>query len=179
MDVCIKHIPLISLGYLMLDVPQDVFGTINQEVQQMLDNNFITNKNVNKSLYGAIEKEFSMSESFNVVEKFATLVGRQYWQFTREKNNFNKKHILNTLWVNFQKKYEFNPLHEHTQCDLSFVIWVEIPYCVESEKNYPSIKNSNHFQDQTTAFLFALLIRTANVVYLLKFCKSIRIMKEK
>tara|TARA_R100001460_G_C3475332_1_gene167652 strand:+ start:66 stop:623 length:558 start_codon:yes stop_codon:yes gene_type:complete len=37
------------------------------------------------------------------------------------------------FWVNFQKKYEFNPLHKHNR-QLSFVIWMKIPYNYEDEK---------------------------------------------
>ena len=38
------------------------------------------------------------------------------------------------LWVNFQKKYDFNPIHNHTGT-LSFVIWMKIPYTQEDEAN--------------------------------------------
>ena len=38
------------------------------------------------------------------------------------------------LWVNFQKKYDFNPVHDHRGA-LSFVIWMKIPYTREDEAN--------------------------------------------
>tara|TARA_Y100000356_G_C11181590_1_gene247173 strand:- start:146 stop:712 length:567 start_codon:yes stop_codon:yes gene_type:complete len=31
------------------------------------------------------------------------------------------------LWVNFQKKHEFNPMHNHHGA-ISFVLWMKIPY---------------------------------------------------
>ena len=37
------------------------------------------------------------------------------------------------LWVNFQKKYEYNPAHVHSG-KLSFVLWMKIPYTQEDEK---------------------------------------------
>ena len=40
-------------------------------------------------------------------------------------------YCLNTWWVNYQKQYEFNPLHDHSGV-YSFVIWLKIP--VEFEK---------------------------------------------
>lgn len=40
-----------------------------------------------------------------------------------DKNAFE----LKTLWVNYQKKYEFNPLHNHSGV-FSFVLWNTIPY---------------------------------------------------
>jgi hypothetical protein len=46
------------------------------------------------------------------------------------------------MWVNFQQKGEYNPLHSHSGT-LSFVIWVKIPYDLENEKNLPNIIRSN------------------------------------
>jgi hypothetical protein len=40
---------------------------------------------------------------------------------------------LFNLWVNFQKKYEFNPMHVHDGL-YSFVIWHKIPYKIDEEK---------------------------------------------
>ena len=34
--------------------------------------------------------------------------------------------ILKSLWVNFSKKHEFNPIHNHNGV-LSFVLWVKVP----------------------------------------------------
>ena len=42
--------------------------------------------------------------------------------------------IMNDMWVNFQRKHEFNPVHTHAG-KLSFVIWVEVPYTYEDECN--------------------------------------------
>jgi hypothetical protein len=41
---------------------------------------------------------------------------------------------LGNMWVNFQKKGEFQPLHTHEGV-FSFVIWMEIPYHHEDESN--------------------------------------------
>ena len=50
--------------------------------------------------------------------------------------------FLDSLWVNFQKKHEFNPLHNHSGL-FSFVIWMKIPYEWENEKELPWVKGSN------------------------------------
>lgn len=50
---------------------------------------------------------------------------------------------LYNLWVNFQKKGEFQPIHNHSGL-LSFVIWMDIPYHSKDEAKVPftpSIKN--------------------------------------
>lgn len=51
---------------------------------------------------------------------------------------------LNNLWVNFQKKHEFNPIHNHSGL-FSFIIFIQIPYDLkeELEKGPGSLGNSN------------------------------------
>ena len=48
---------------------------------------------------------------------------------------------LGGFWANFQKKYEFNPLHDHHGM-FSFVIWMDIPYSWEEEKKNPAVKST-------------------------------------
>ena len=40
---------------------------------------------------------------------------------------------LSSIWINFQKKNEINPVHTHTNCDLSFVHWIKIPKAIINE----------------------------------------------
>lgn len=46
--------------------------------------------------------------------------------FSYTPNNINSKFEYQS-WVNFQKKYEYNPAHNHDG-DYSYVIWYKIPY---------------------------------------------------
>ena len=48
---------------------------------------------------------------------------------------------MESLWVNFQKKHEFNPLHDHGGA-LSFVIWMKIPTSFENQKQLSIVKNT-------------------------------------
>ena len=48
---------------------------------------------------------------------------------------------LTDLWVNFQKKGEFQPIHNHGGI-FSFVIWMDIPYHYKDEAKLPSAKTS-------------------------------------
>ena len=63
------------------------------------------------------------------------------------------KYILNKLWVNFQKKYEFNPVHYHSGV-FSFVIWMKIPASFKKEKNLAFIKNSKNPFTNTFSFVY-------------------------
>jgi hypothetical protein len=48
---------------------------------------------------------------------------------------------LQGLWLNLQKKYEFNPLHKHGGV-YSFVIWHTIPYNIDDEIKMFKTKHS-------------------------------------
>ena len=43
------------------------------------------------------------------------------------------RHNQVDVWVNFQKKHEYNPSHIHGG-EISFVLWMKIPYTQEDEK---------------------------------------------
>jgi hypothetical protein len=50
-------------------------------------------------------------------------------------NGMREAH-LDQLWVNFQKKGEFQPIHDHSGT-FSFVIWMDIPYHCKDEAKLP------------------------------------------
>ena len=50
---------------------------------------------------------------------------------------------LNGLWVNFQKKGEFQPIHAHGGM-FSFVIWMDIPYNSKDEAKYTGKTNESY-----------------------------------
>ena len=47
---------------------------------------------------------------------------------------------VKSMWVNFQRKNEFNPLHTHSGA-MSFVLWMKIPYKYEDECKTEQAKN--------------------------------------
>jgi len=49
---------------------------------------------------------------------------------------------LESLWVNFQRKHEFNPPHDHSGV-YSFVIWMQIPTSYAEQKKLPICAESN------------------------------------
>jgi len=65
----------------------------------------------------------------------------------------NCSYVLNSFWVNFQKKYEFNPAHSH-QGVFSFVVWLEIPSSHKKEKELKFIKESNSPNSNTFEFVY-------------------------
>ena len=59
---------------------------------------------------------------------------------------------LESLWVNFQKQHEFNPMHNHAGV-FSFVIWMKIPTSHVDQRELPLAKNSNS-KDTISNFSF-------------------------
>lgn len=54
-----------------------------------------------------------------------------------EKHSF----CLRSMWINYQKQYEFNPRHIHTNALYSFVIWLKIPTSYKEQKELDIAKN--------------------------------------
>ena len=67
---------------------------------------------------------------------------------------------LHAFWANFQKKHEFNPLHNHTAL-YSFVVWMKIP---TDWKDQRKLKNSKDTNGQlNSCFMFHYLDLLGNI----------------
>ena len=64
--------------------------------------------------------------------------GAPWRQVMKEGDQWN----LESFWVNFQKKHEFNPPHDHGGV-YSFVIWLQIPTSYEEQRKLPIAVDSN------------------------------------
>ena len=104
-------------------------------------------------LAGNIKEEWNLVPSIHIFNSYVlSLINKNESHLkylTRERKKFFPEEKtpfiqLTNLWVNFQKKYEFNPVHEHTGL-FSFIIFIKIPYDLEKErKEGPgSLSNSN------------------------------------
>jgi hypothetical protein len=138
-----------QIGYQILDVPEDIFSSIKAEVYKMESTKFINNTPHNEFLAGNIEREYTITESVPQLETLIDDAAHQYYESygipstPRRKYKFLITPKLGTpaVWVNFQKKHEFNPIHDHSGL-LSFVIFVKIPYYLSEENKNPSSVNS-------------------------------------
>jgi hypothetical protein len=83
---------------------------------------------------------------FNQVDnpKMFEFIKREIKTIYRRVNNkeFRVEPYLSGLWVNFQKKGEFQPVHAHHGA-FSFVIWMDIPYHSKDEAKLPIAKTSD------------------------------------
>ena len=103
---------------------------------------------VKKNLAGHISHSYKLDDPQNVViRNLYNIVFNQvdnpimFEYMNKEVENIYKRTglvnvmlepYLSGLWVNFQKKGEFQPLHSHTGA-FSFVIWMDIPYHSKDE----------------------------------------------
>jgi len=120
----------------------------------------IKNKTVknNKRLAGNINEQYRILEAIPIFEKYLlnlifnneSLVNDMNHRYDVFSKNVPVKLI--DMWVNYQKKHEFNPLHNHTGC-FSFIIFVDIPYTIEEQIEYSKSKDISCFRAGNLEFL--------------------------
>ena len=165
-----------QMGFLLDSVPSKLveeFETIYQNSLKDINGQ----KRHNNYLAGEIENEF-LVESSEEFENYLIDLCRYYEVKTdgyikmlafdtkfqislselikpkRIKIHHLPKLTLGPVWMNMQKKHEYNPVHNHTGV-MSFVVWHKIPYTVEDEME----KRPNKYRDdkdnmKNGAFLF-------------------------
>lgn len=147
-----------SPGYLRCKVPECVKEELEKTISDV-QNNLIQVDDFREKLAGHLEKETSLPITPNIkylVESmsceydniFRSGKHAMHETFGEDMFNMGIKYELTTLWINYAKKYDFNPIHHHSGV-YSFVIWVKIPYDLEKE-----LKKYNPTRNITTSFNF-------------------------
>lgn len=129
-----------NYGVLQFSLPDSLFENIKKKVK-VLQETKLSDKQLffNNSLAGQIENELK----FHPDMEFRTFLENLEKKYTKHFNYDKDTTIkLESCWINFQKKHEYNPYHNHSGA-LSFVIWVQIPYSLDDEDNMPNTKNAN------------------------------------
>ena len=134
-----------NLNFIAEKIPQDIYySLLNYTRKRRLDEVW----NMNSRLAGALDQQSSLSEWEYECPKLEEYLldrvnGIWDWVYTTCPWEFNKtkditKFIkLHNLWVNYQKKNQYNPIHVHSGV-VSFVIFVDIPYGPEERNNFYS-----------------------------------------
>ena len=143
-----------NFGFVRDTVPPEILSVLKQEIDQIdLDKA----DPISGQLAGNIEKQFELSSSNKVLEPYILHLCHEYLNTFNPKYTFQFSQIenlkLNTSWVNFQKKNEFNPIHTHDGF-FSFVIWIKIPYSVQAEIAQPHVANSNMQRAGMFSFMY-------------------------
>ena len=146
-----NFVPFFVDGYVDTLLPLDIFKNLENEINKIKLNNFQSNGKINQELAGAIQHEYQLNISSNL-QKYVDIIVKQYVDNT---THFEPNYVsspITSLWVNFQKKYEYNPIHNHND-NLSFVIWLKIPYFLHEELDLPHITNSEDARKLATQFV--------------------------
>lgn len=108
------------------DHRENLAGNISHSLTLRDPNNWI----VDKIFYGLFNSD---------LKQFFTDRVDRVTRGSFDKGSVGLKPELTRMWVNFQKKYEYNPLHDHSGA-FSFVIWMKIPYDWKDERELPWVK---------------------------------------
>jgi hypothetical protein len=171
-EILIEYNIIQSLGYVNCKVPQDVFKTVEEEISEIIKTNFEYATKYNASLAGAIEHEYRLHKCENILNKFFKLVIPEYWRLNKDFNKAKQEYQIcrnnSTLskpdiWCNIQKKYEYNPIHNHAG-DLSFVLYIKIPYDLNKEKAEPHVLNSRNSILPRFSFIYPSIGQSSSTV---------------
>jgi len=141
-------------------------NNVPKEVVDYLTNN-VSDEYANKILAGHIKEEYKYKDWPPFVENFILSnidnpVSLQ-WMAKNKTLSKDANLYLKSLWINFQKKHEFNPIHDHTGI-YSFIIFLKIPYKLENEdKIFPTVAG-----DCSTSRLSFLVIDYMGDIFELK-----------
>lgn len=130
-----------NLGYLSCKFSDSELLPVHKEVKE-IKSNFSKHKKINHALAGQIEHEYLLTKSRSHLSNLILPLCNEYeknYNYIKNILKFdNNDRIINLgltdIWINYQKKYEFNPFHSHNDL-FSFVIWLNIPYLHEIEND--------------------------------------------
>tara|TARA_R100000664_G_scaffold1610_4_gene4128 strand:+ start:3391 stop:4077 length:687 start_codon:yes stop_codon:yes gene_type:complete len=86
-------------------------------------------------LAGILKEEYEYKDKGMFVPEIAQILGvydEAFQKWKNEKYKIKPHYVLTSLWVNFMKKHEYNPPHDHAD-QLSFVIFLDVPSEIKEE----------------------------------------------
>tara|TARA_B100000902_G_scaffold396856_1_gene458972 strand:+ start:1032 stop:1766 length:735 start_codon:yes stop_codon:yes gene_type:complete len=158
-----------GISVTMGNLPKEIGNEFDNIEKEIRESNFTNAKPQNDRLVGHLKKEFQVPKhlrsdtikSFLIWMADVTLSNdihfKRYFKLAGLPNNnvdCNKLLDADQFWVNYQKKYEFNPVHNHVGI-LSWVVWNKIPYNVKDEfKMFPSVGGKKGNLTSSFNFIF-------------------------
>jgi hypothetical protein len=143
----IKAVNFPNIGFLKIQFTKEQLTPILEEIAE-IENNFISAIEANKSLAGNIDKQYFLFKSYDFINsllKDGIIEYEDKFNFLSTCSPLSKsvKLCVKDIWVNFQSKHEFNPIHNHAGV-FSFVLWIKIPYYIDKETDKSPGKKSNN-----------------------------------
>ena len=134
------------------DVPEEIINFLKKADIKKDENEY------NSHLAGHIKQEFEYKNWPDILEKYLVYKIENNTMLKKYSDNLNildknLPYYLDSLWCNFQKKYEFNPFHYHSGI-FSFIFFLKIPYEYDTEINYfPLCSSGNRGKENTNSKL--------------------------
>jgi hypothetical protein len=122
-------------------IPNNIF----KELKKIIN---IKKVKANDTLAGNMKEEYYVNEYGYLLEKYLLDVIFKYEPLV---DNMNRTHkaftehrplTLSNLWINHQRKHEFNPIHNHSGV-FSFIIFMQIPFLIKDQDKVSPGKYSN------------------------------------
>lgn len=152
---------LCSTFYVKHKIPDPLLKKIKSELEFIRRD--IDKQYWNDSLAGAIEEQYNLNtNNASFYEELEDLVLDICEDTERKQELLNpttyiteyNEVYLESVWINFQKKYEFNPIHTHAG-DYSFVLFVDIPFDIKDEKVCKNAIRTSEKDRSNGVFTFA------------------------
>ena len=105
-----EHIQLPNPGITRGIIPSEIYQSVMQEIKEIErdDRGYLK---MNMTLAGQIEREYQLEKSKQHIVPYLEEMGREY---QKEWNYYQKENLkVDSLWVNLQRKTEYNPVHNH------------------------------------------------------------------
>jgi hypothetical protein len=146
----ITAIRLQNTGFLQSSLTDEDLAPIREEVYKLLENSSNALK-YNGNLVGHLQSQYGIFSIKEIMHNLLhPLVGeymKNFPDFAYDKDDY----ALDNIWVNFQTRTEFNPLHYHLG-RFSYALWLKVPYLIEDERAiFPYIKDEENL---TGCFVF-------------------------
>jgi hypothetical protein len=136
-----EYITLPNLGILKTKIPQNLYLDLLDECLNCENNE----RRITGLTSAGVPNHYVLEKNLNQFKEYIGSVTLQY----EERSGYLKsiKHldknchlIIDTPWINLQKKNEFLPNHFHDGV-ISYSLWMKIPYDEQEEINYKKLKD--------------------------------------
>ena len=143
-----------TTGFLIGDISPELLEPVWKEVNQIRDN-MDEAEPYNEYHTGHLKHIFKLKDCKQHMEDIVVPFVKEYENHFKYLSRFAMLTeavpvTLEDLFVNLQKKYEFNPIHNHDGV-IGFVLYLKVPYYIEDEMKLSLGSSSNrnvaaHFQ---------------------------------
>ena len=136
-------------GVILYTLGSETLSVLDMSIRKALNNPI----DLNNNLIGQIEQEYVLPVPTTFTNSILSIC-KEYQNYFNYKTN--KTPQITEVWLNMQKKHEYNPVHQHYK-DIGWVIWVKIPYELEAECNHTNSIKTNKKRNSLFEFVYSKL----------------------